>query len=86
MNYFNFYFRKYLIKVLLKPRMKIIFLILLMLIFLNQNIKIYYFFENKKNKVYCKNYGLLVYDYHYSLVNPFNLLLTEEILGTIYNL
>ena len=53
---------------------KIIILINLIILFsiINNN-KNLLFFENGNTKEYCKKYGLLVYDYHYSLTNPLTL-------------
>ena len=51
-------------------KFKIIFILILILSTKKKNNL--FFFENEKNKEYCKNYGLLVYDYHYSLTKPVN--------------
>lgn len=50
----------------------IIFIILVLLNPLKKKKNNYFFSENGTNKEYCKNYGLLVYDYHYSFTKPVN--------------
>lgn len=50
---------------------KIFLILFLFLILFNLKINIKYYFFEKGNKFsYCNNYGLLVYDYTYSLIKP----------------
>lgn len=60
-------------KLLFIKKRKILFKfisILVLILLIKIKINFYFFIENGKNKEYCKNYGLLVYDYHYSFTEP----------------
>ena len=71
MNSLNLTYLKYFIKISIKRIIKVIFfLIIISLISFKKTKNLYFFYENQDNKDYCENYGLLVYDYHYSFTKP----------------